>query len=208
MSDRLRPVPAPGLTGSLFDDADPNPHRWEVIEPGAAVWRGGARGSASALIAAVDSVLQRAAWRHMVTPGGRLMSVAMTNCGRLGWVSDRTGYRYDPLDPLTGTPWPAMPAVFVDLAREAATQAGFVGFEPDAALINRYEPGARLTLHQDRNERDAHAPIVLGLARASGGVSLGRADPHRRGPAHPARAWRRGRLGPAGALPPPTASCR
>ena len=96
----------------------------------------------------------------MVTPGGLRMSVAMTNCGSLGWVSDRRGYRYDPLDPQTGRPWPPMPASFARLAARAAAHAGFSGFAPDACLVNRYEAGTRLSLHQDRNERDFDAPIV------------------------------------------------
>jgi alkylated DNA repair protein (DNA oxidative demethylase) len=102
----------------------------------------------------------------MVTPGGFRMSVAMTNCGDAGWVSDRSGYRYDAIDPDSGKRWPAMPPVFADLAARAAGRAGFDGFATDACLINCYEPGARLSLHQDRNERDFDAPIVsvsLGL---------------------------------------------
>ena len=102
----------------------------------------------------------------MVTPGGFRMSAAMTNCGAAGWITDRKGYRYDALDPLSGAPWPALPREFLALAARAADAAGFPGFVPDACLVNRYEPGARLTLHQDRNERDFAAPIVsvsLGL---------------------------------------------
>jgi alkylated DNA repair protein (DNA oxidative demethylase) len=102
----------------------------------------------------------------MITPGGFRMSVAMTNCGRAGWVTDRTGYRYEPADPTTGRPWPAIPALFQEFASGAASEAGFAGFEPDACLINRYEPGARLSLHRDEDERDYGAPIVsvsLGL---------------------------------------------
>jgi alkylated DNA repair protein (DNA oxidative demethylase) len=94
------------------------------------------------------------------------MSVAMTNCGTVGWVSDESGYRYDPIDPDTGQPWPEIPPPFLDIARRAAEAAGFENFAPDACLINRYEPGARLTLHQDKDERDFAAPIVsvsLGL---------------------------------------------
>jgi alkylated DNA repair protein (DNA oxidative demethylase) len=98
--------------------------------------------------------------RQMITPGGFCMSVAMSNCGALGWVSDRTGYRYDAVDPNSGYRWPSMPASFLRLARLAAAESGFSGFEPDACLVNRYEPGARLTLHQDRNERDFSHPIV------------------------------------------------
>jgi len=96
----------------------------------------------------------------MVTPGGFTMSVALTNCGALGWTTDRRGYRYTRTDPDTGRPWPAMPAAFAELACDAAAAAGFPHFEPDACLINRYLPGARMSLHQDKNERDYDAPIV------------------------------------------------
>ena len=111
-------------------------------------------------------IAQAAPFRRLVTPGGYTMSVAMTNCGRVGWVSDRTGYRYDPVDPDTGLPWPAMPAAFLDLAVRAAAEAGFAGYDPDACLINRYVAGAKLGLHQDKDEKDQWAPIVsvsLGL---------------------------------------------
>jgi alkylated DNA repair protein (DNA oxidative demethylase) len=132
----------------------------EPLAPGAVVLRGFALADEGALLAALDDVVARAPLRHMVTPGGFRMSVAMTNCGEYGWVSDRTGYRYDPIDPATGAAWPAMPDAFRSLAMRAAARAGFDGFVPDACLVNRYEPGARLTLHQDRNERDFRAPIV------------------------------------------------
>ena len=125
-----------------------------------------ARSFEVALMQALDLVVAEAPFRHMLTPGGRRMSVAMTNCGALGWISDRGGYRYAALDPQTERPWPAMPDAFLDLAARAAGRAGFPGFVPDACLVNRYEPGARLTLHQDRDERDFSAPIVsvsLGL---------------------------------------------
>src|SRR5690606_11290191 len=121
-----------------------------------------------------------APFRHMLTPGGLRMSAAMSNCGELGWVSDRRGYRYEHEDPLTGTPWPALPPVFGRLAREAAAEAGFPGFEPDACLVNRYLPGARLSLHQDRDERDLSAPIVsvsLGLPAVFQFGGRRRADP-------------------------------
>src|SRR5262249_36146035 len=107
-----------------------------------------------------EKVAAQAPFRHMVTPGGFRMSVAMTNCGALGWVTDQTGYRYDPVDPESGECWPRMPESFLRLARDAAARAGFANFVPDACLINRYRPGARLTLHQDKNERDFGAPIV------------------------------------------------
>jgi alkylated DNA repair protein (DNA oxidative demethylase) len=138
----------------------------EQIAEGAAILRGFARDRAIALLAAVDDIAAAAPFRNMVTPGGFRMSVAMTNCGRAGWVTDRRGYRYDATDPITGRPWPATPEVFQRLAAEAAAAAGFPGFEPDACLMNQYEPGTRLSLHRDENERDMTAPIVsvsLGL---------------------------------------------
>ena len=111
------------------------------------------------------------------------MSVAMTNCGQAGWISDKSGYRYDSVDPLTGRLWPTMPASFLCVATRAAAKAGFKGFEPDACLMNRYEPGARLTLHQDKNERDFNAPIVsvsLGLPATFLFGGLSRKDRPRR----------------------------
>ncbi len=135
--------------------------------PGALLLRGFALPDLPALLAALDRVLARAPFRHMVTPGGFTMSVAMTSCGEAGWVTDRKGYRYDRRDPETGDPWPPMPEALRRLASAAAEEAGYPGFMPDSCLINRYAPGARLSLHQDRNERDYAAPIVsvsLGLA--------------------------------------------
>lgn len=120
----------------------------------------------SAFAEAIDTIAGAAPFRHMTTPGGFTMSVAMTNCGPLGWVSDRTGYRYEPCDPVSGRPWPEMPAGFLALARAAAAEAGFADFDPDACLINRYQPGAKMSLHQDKDERDFSQPIVsvsLGL---------------------------------------------
>jgi DNA oxidative demethylase len=123
-------------------------------------------GQSEALVAAIQDVQRGSPLRHMETRGGWKMSVAMTNCGAAGWISDRSGYRYGTRDPVSGMPWPAMPPVFSHLARQAAAEAGFMNFHPDACLINQYRPGARLSLHQDRNERDYSAPIVsvsLGL---------------------------------------------
>ena len=151
---------------SLFD-SDPVLCSREKLEEGAVLLRGFARTEAPLLVEEVERVAQAAAFRHLVTPGGYTMSVAMTNCGRVGWVSDRTGYRYDVLDPDTGLPWPPMPEVFLDIAVRAAAEAGFAGYDPDACLINRYVGGAKLSLHQDRDENDATAPIVsvsLGLS--------------------------------------------
>ena len=118
------------------------------------------------LIAALREITAQAPFRRMFTPGGHQMSVAMTNCGNAGWVTDRSGYRYDGADPESGKAWPAMPDSFRELARRAADEGGFDGFAPDACLINRYEPGARMSLHQDKDEHDFGAPIVsvsLGL---------------------------------------------
>jgi DNA oxidative demethylase len=125
-----------------------------------------ARDQASLLVAAVAEITAAAPFRNMITPGGFRMSVAMTNCGRAGWITDRKGYRYEAVDPMTGRAWPPMPQIFLRLAAEAARAADFANFEPDACLINRYEAGTRLSLHRDENERDLTAPIVsvsLGL---------------------------------------------
>ena len=132
----------------------------EALAEGAVVLRGFAVPHEVAIFAALQDITAQAPFRHMITPGGYRMSVAMTNCGAYGWVTDRTGYRYDGMDPDSGKPWPHMPDALVQLARDAAASAGFEDFVPDACLINRYEPGARLSLHQDRNERDFSAPIV------------------------------------------------
>lgn len=128
--------------------------------------KGFLQGYDAALITALKDITTKSVFRHMITPGGYEMSVAMTNCGARGWVTDRRGYRYDALDPLSNAPWPAMPALFKQLAEAAARQAGFPHFTPDACLINRYAPGAKLSLHQDRDEQDFSQPIVsfsLGL---------------------------------------------
>lgn len=138
-----------------------------------------------ALLAALDTVVAAAPFRHMVTPGGFTMSVAMSNCGRVGWVTDKGGYRYTSEDPQTGQPWPEMPAVFAALASEVAEEAGFQGFEPDACLINRYEPGAKMSLHQDKDERDFSNPIVsisLGLPATFQFGGLSRNDKPRKLP--------------------------
>ena len=153
------------MTGDLLSGFLPAGAR-ELLADGAVVLRGFAASVTAALMAELDAIVAAAPFRRMVTPGGYQMSVAMTNCGARGWVTDRTGYRYDPLDPVSGRPWPAMPAAFERVAVSAADEAGFSHFAPDACLINRYEPGARLSLHQDRNERDLGAPVVsvsLGL---------------------------------------------
>ena len=144
----------------------PAPVEAKPIVPGAVILPGFARAGAEAAFAAVNEIAEQAPFRRPVTPGGYSMSVGLTSCGRRGWVSDARGYRYAPHDPASGRPWPPMPDLFDALARSAAESAGFPGFAPDACLINRYYPGSRMSLHQDRNERDLDAPVVsvsLGL---------------------------------------------
>lgn len=147
----------------LFDEFDTE----QRLAEGAIFLRGFALTAETELLAAVEAVSAAAPFRHMVTPGGFTMSVAMTNCGTAGWVTDRSGYRYTSDDPESGKPWPARPPAFADLAAKAAAKAGYPDFIPDACLVNRYEPGAKMSLHQDRNERDFAQPIVsvsLGLS--------------------------------------------
>jgi len=154
------------LTFDLFGDETPKGSEREIMAPGATLLRGYALPSEAELLAAIAQIAADAPFRHMTTPGGFVMSVAMTNCGKVGWVTDRKGYRYDPLDPESGKSWPQMPASFSELAAGAAQAAGYPEFEPDACLINRYEPGARMSLHQDKDEKDFEQPIVsvsLGL---------------------------------------------
>ena len=163
----------------LFDALDDAGAAVEPLADGAMVLRGFARPIQDELLADARAVIAAAPLRHLITPGGLRMSVAMTNCGTLGWVSDRRGYRYDRVDPERGAPWPVMPASFLRLAAQAALRAGFEGFVPDACLINRYLPGAKLSLHQDRDERDLGAPIVsvsLGLPATFLFGGLSRAD--------------------------------
>lgn len=160
--------------------------RW--IEPlglGTSLLHGFALANETALLDAIETIADDAPFRNMVTPGGFVMSVAMTNCGTLGWTSDRRGYRYTEIDPITGRPWPPMPACFNAFATSAAATAGFERFIPDACLINRYAPGARLTLHQDKNEQDFNQPIVsvsLGVPAVFLFGGLKRSDKTRRVP--------------------------
>lgn len=153
------------MNGDLF--AEIERRQWEErLGPGSVILRGFALDCAPALLAGIAAVTVRAPWRRMQTPGGFTMSVAMSNCGEFGWVSDASGYRYAAADPQSGAPWPALPPDFFALAEAAARQAGFPDFAPDACLINRYAPGARMSLHQDKDERDFAQPIVsvsLGL---------------------------------------------
>ena len=166
----------------LFDDAPAAPSV-EPLEEGAVLLRGFATSDAPALVAEIARIAAAAPFRHLVTPGGYTMSVAMTNCGDLGWITDRTGYRYTTRDPLTGKLWPSMPPSLLHLAQNAADAAGFPAFTPNACLINRYAIGARLSLHQDKNEKDYTHPIVsvsLGLPATFLLGTLRRTDTPRR----------------------------
>jgi len=167
---------------SLFE-SDAFSRSKEQLEEGAALLRGFASVDELLLIEEAERIAQAAAFRHLVVPGGHTMSVAMTNCGRVGWVSDRTGYRYDPVDPQTGVPWPTLPDAFLSIAVKAAAEAGFADYDPDACLINRYVVGSKLSLHRDRDENDAWAPIVsvsLGLPAVFLWGGKRRSDPVRR----------------------------
>jgi alkylated DNA repair protein (DNA oxidative demethylase) len=168
--------------GDLLSSLEPA-RAVERLSEAAVVLRGFADDMAARLVAAVKGITAVAPFRNMVTPGGFRMSVGMTNCGGAGWVTDRKGYRYEQIDPMTGAPWPAMPQSFRLLAASAAAAGGYPGFEPDACLINQYEPGTRLSLHRDENERDLTAPIVsvsLGLPAVFLFGGNGRSDRPRR----------------------------
>ncbi len=171
------------MAADLFETVgDARPPR-ETIADGAVLLRGFVRPFEAELVPALRVIVKQAPFRHLITPGGHRMSVAMTNCGSLGWVSDPSGYRYDPIDPDTGLNWPAMPDVLRRLAAAAADEASFNGFAPEACLINRYVPGAKLSLHQDKDELDYGAPIVsisLGLPATFLFGGLKRSDTPRR----------------------------
>lgn len=171
------------MAADLFETiGDARPPR-ETIADGAVLLRGFVRPFEAELIPALRVIVKQAPFRHLITPGGHRMSVAMTNCGSLGWVSDPSGYRYDPIDPDSGQNWPVMPEVLRRLAADAAAAAGFNDFAPQACLINRYVPGAKLSLHQDKDELDYGAPIVsisLGLPAIFLFGGLKRSDTPRR----------------------------
>ncbi|MDR6662702.1 alkylated DNA repair protein (DNA oxidative demethylase) [Tardiphaga robiniae] len=167
----------------LFADIRDDQPACEELAEGAVLLRHFFAAEQPDVIAALRMIVKAAPFRHLVTPGGHIMSVAMTNCGRVGWVSDARGYRYDTVDPDSGKPWPEMPAPFRDLAARAAVRAGFDAFVPDACLINRYKPGAKLSLHQDKDELDLGAPIVsvsLGLPATFLFGGLTRSAPQKR----------------------------
>jgi alkylated DNA repair protein (DNA oxidative demethylase) len=168
----------------LLGDAPDGDVRQELA-PGAWVLRDFALDQAPVLLTEIERLAAQSPFRHLFTRGGQRMSVAMTNCGSVGWFSDRRGYRYTELDPLTNQPWPAMPASFLRLARDAAHEAGFDRYAPDVCLVNRYAIGTRLTLHQDHDERDRRAPIVsvsLGLPATFLFGGLARKQPQQRVP--------------------------
>lgn len=163
----------------------PAPRPAWSFSPGAVLLGGFALDTAAALLDAMHAVIEQAPLRHMVTPGGRRLGVALSNCGPLGWISDHRGYRYGALDPVSGHAWPSMPRCFAELATRAAAAAGYDSFVPDACLINRYQPGTRLTLHQDKNERDFNQPIVsvsLGMPALFQFGGTERSDPAQRIP--------------------------
>jgi alkylated DNA repair protein (DNA oxidative demethylase) len=172
-------------TLELFEAAAQNPR--QRLGPAAMVLRGFALPYVRDVMIAIEAINAMSPFRYMVTPGGFIMSVALTNCGALGWTTDRRGYRYTSIDPDTGEPWPLMPEVFARLASRAAAEAGFDDFKPDACLVNRYLSRSRLSLHQDKNERDYEAPIVsisLGMCATFLFGGHNRTDPTVKVPLH------------------------
>ena len=166
----------------LFDDASLFPSQQQLAE-GVCLLSGQANSMMPAIWQAVEDVLRQAPLRQMQTPGGYTMSVAMSNCGELGWISDRHGYRYSRLDPQSGQPWPAMPEILQELARIWAAEAGFDNFVSNACLINCYQAGSKMSLHLDRDERDFAHPILtlsLGLPARFMLGGLQRQDPYRK----------------------------
>lgn len=175
------------MSPDLLSNADGTSTWRETLGPGTFVLRGFATANSQALLAEIKQIVTQAPFRHMHTPGGFRMSVAMSNCGDLGWVSDLSGYRYQATDPDSNKPWPALPELFLQLAAKAAAEAGFADFVPNACLINRYEPGARMSLHQDKDDRDLSQPIVslsLGLPAIFKFGGRQRTEPTSRIPLH------------------------
>ena len=121
------------------------------------LWPGALSATAqSELLAGVLAAVEQSPFFRPVTPGGRPFSVEMTNLGPLGWVSDRAGYRYQPTHPETGAPWPPMPETLLTLWSDLTGWPD----PPDACLVNLYRGGARMGLHQDRDEQDHSAPVL------------------------------------------------
>ena len=173
------------MTLDMLDGLDDQNIRFEKISDNVMVLRKFALQSEKEIFAGIQQVSAQSDFRHLITPGGFRMSVGMTNCGAYGWVSDRKGYRYQGVDPLSGVAWPPIPECFLKLAIGAASEAGFKNFIPDACLLNRYEPGTKMTLHQDKDEKDFGAPIVsvsLGLPAVFLFGGLNRTDKTRRIP--------------------------
>jgi alkylated DNA repair protein (DNA oxidative demethylase) len=176
-------MPSDLYSDDLFTALSPSATTNEVIAEGATILRGFTRSNGNQLIDMIARIDALAPFRQMMTPGGYQMSVAMTSCGTLGWMTDRQGYRYTNTDAQTNQPWPSMPQIFRDLARDAAVAGGFPNFSPNSCLINRYAAGSKLSLHQDRDEADMSAPIVsvsLGLPAIFQFGGLARSDPLRR----------------------------
>lgn len=172
-----------GVTSDLFADLEPPKPAIEVIAQDAVLLRGLITSHEQQLLHEIHNILNLAPLRQVTTPSGLKMSVTMSNCGDVGWVSDRRGYRYEACDPNSGKPWPGIPPLFIQLAQNAAALAGYPNFTPDACLINRYAPGARMSLHQDKDESDFSAPIVsvsLGLPAVFLFGGLQRSDKARR----------------------------
>lgn len=142
------------------------PQQQQILED-VYLLQGFALSGAAHLVADLHAVIQIAPLRQMLTPSGLMMSVLTSSCGKRGWISDKKGYRYSTIDPISGQTWPEMPDSFITLAQQAAAIAGFENFAPDSCLINSYASGAKMGLHQDKDERDFTQPIVsvsLGVA--------------------------------------------
>ncbi len=175
----MKRPPSTPLVNDLFAQDPPQPARVEQFGPGAWLLRSFAIDLMDDLLAALDAVADKAPFRQMVTPGGFTMSAALSSCGEVGWVTDRSGYRYSAIDPRSGQAWPAIPEAFLQLARQAAAVAGYADFTPDACLINRYVPGAKMSLHQDKDEKQLEFPVVslsLGLPAVFLFGGMARAD--------------------------------
>ncbi len=130
------------------------------ISPDAVLFKAALKPVASSLLEEIRTISGANPFRQRKTPGGQLMSAAMTNCGAWGWVTDADGYRYSDIEPETGRTWLPIPAVWIQWVNLFCQRAGLGTFNPDACLINRYAPGAGMGLHQDKDEKDLAIPIV------------------------------------------------